>query len=484
MMPLHVPTQSKPAALARGLFKLERNGKYEEALKELTDIWPDFDLDPEIGSFEIQDAAEILLRCGCLIGFHGHIAQIPNSQLRSKDLLTNARERFLSLKNFEKAAECENYVALALWRTREFNEAEIWIEEALARQLPILSDTRLYSHIAKSMVDRSFERYEEIFANLKKLEPEFLRYGDAFLTGSFYTNIALALKNLGNKSEAIGHFELARYYHQRSRHKIYLGTVENKLAQIYKETGKFSRAHESIDNATRIFKQLKDKTREGFSLDTKALIYFAESKYNDALRTVEKALLILGKSENFGYLIETLLTKAKILLHLDKFSAAVLSLIEAVNVARVQTGEESAVRLINDFETELKRKNEPVTKTQPAAEDLELIMPPSLARYQDYRGVWMTNDHLKNIGLDCGSLGIVVSEKINRGDLAAVTELESDQVICGFYDADFGIVCLETPSGDPQFFDEINIRILGKIVGVCQPGTLKDGKMAVEVLSI
>src|SRR5258708_4825111 len=313
MKTLHVQNVKNPAALASKLFKLERCGRYEDALEELADIWPDFQQPPKIEDFKAQEAAEILLRCGSLIGLHGHNAQIPDAQIESKNLLSNARERFLCLEMIEKAAECENHLAFAFWRTGEFNEAENWIEEALGRELPDSSDPRLYSHLIKSLIDLSCKRYEENIERGNDLESTFLNYGDAFLTGSFYTNIGLSLKNLGRVSEALGYLELAKFYHRKSRHKIYLGTVENNLALLYKQTGKFAKAHESIDNATRLFRQLKDRTREGYSLDTKALVYFAESKNDEALRTVEKALTILQKSGNTAYRIDTLLTKAKIL---------------------------------------------------------------------------------------------------------------------------------------------------------------------------
>ena len=82
-----------------------------------------------------ETAAEIILRCGALIGFLGHNKQIPNSQEKSKNLLTEARKRFLDIYDVEKIAECENYLARAYWQTGELAEAEIWIDEALSRNL-------------------------------------------------------------------------------------------------------------------------------------------------------------------------------------------------------------------------------------------------------------------------------------------------------------------------------------------------------------
>lgn len=131
------------------------------------------------------------------------------------------------------------------------------------------------------------------------------------MLGSFCTNIALALRNLNRIPEALKYYESARYYHQKSGHRIYLGTIENNLAYLYKSQRRFKEAHSAIDNGVGIFKKLKDRTREGFSLDTKAQIFCDEGKYKEALKVIEKAIFILSKSENADYLTETYLSKSK-----------------------------------------------------------------------------------------------------------------------------------------------------------------------------
>jgi tetratricopeptide (TPR) repeat protein len=389
----------------------------------------------------------------------------------------------MDLDNQEKTAECENHLAFAYWRTGEFEEAEAWISEAFSRQLPVSSDSRLHSHLIRSLIDLSCKRYEENVRNGERFMPAFQSFGDAFLIGSFCTNIGLSLKNLGKASEALDHLELAKHYHQKSRHKVYLGTVENNLAQLYKESRKFIRAHGAIDNATRLFRQLKDKTREGFSLDTKATIYLAEGNYEVALRTVEKALVTLGETENSAYQVETLLTKARILLGLNQFSDAVLCLSKAINITELQAGEAAARRLISEFEAALRLKSD--RPAEKASEDgLELVVPESIGHYSEYRGVWIKNSRLTAAGLDKGSLAIVVKDEVERGDLVAVMETETAEVICGFYDAYFGIVCVEGGEGEPVIFDEKDVEVLGKIVGVCDSGKREDGKMKVKALGL
>ena len=76
------------------------------------------------------------MRCGGVIGFLGNSQQITNAQEISKDLLTEARFHFLALYNFEKIAECENYLALAYWRTGELVEAGDWLKNLFPESCP------------------------------------------------------------------------------------------------------------------------------------------------------------------------------------------------------------------------------------------------------------------------------------------------------------------------------------------------------------
>lgn len=482
---LHAQT----AAFTKRLFLLERCGKYEEAIADLTDIWADLTGLPAVEDLEPRTAAEIILRCGSLIGFHGHNKQLPDTQEKSKNLLTEARRRFLDLNEIEKVAECENYLALAYWRSGELNEADTWVEEAFSHQISFSSQTRLYTVIVKCLVLLSNKKYRDIIFLLQNIQSKIARSGDDCLRGDFYNYYGLALKNLGDPAEALAKLELARYYHQKSRHLIYLGTVENNLSQLYKSEGKFAKAHEAIDNAAKIFRYINDRTREGFSLDTKALICAAEGRYDEALKIAEAAIEILSQSENTGYLAETILTKAKVLLQLGDLTAATLSLCDAVELARTKISEAAAKNLVEEFEKARREKESPepveaVAEPTPLDGKLELIVPAEIAHYTDFQGVWINNSHLEQAGLRKGSLAIVAKIDINRGELAAIVEIENEAVSCGFYDAAFGIVSLECGDGEPRLFDESDVEVLGRIVGVCHPGHTPGDKMIVRPLKL
>jgi len=472
------------------LFKLERCGRYEEALAELRHIWEDINSFPEVREFTPRNAAEIILRCGAVIGFLGQIKQIPNSQEKSKNLLTEARKRFLDIYDVGKIVECENYLALAYSRTGELVEAEIWVEEALSHQINKLSDGWLYSNITKSLVFQLNGKYEEIIKTLLPLENQFLKFGNSFLLGSFCTNLSLAFRNLGKMRESLKYLETARDYHQKSGHQIYLATVENNLSQLYRIEKRFDDAHQTIDSAIKTFRKLKDRAREGFTLDTKAQVFCEEGKYSQALEIIEKAIFILTKGENAAFLAETYLTKAKILLYLEKSTAALLCLSDAVQIAKNKISEERAENLVKEFEALLREKSTPVItetfseKETRDGEKLELVLHPTIAHYGEFQGVWIKNSYLESYGLQKDSLAVVARTELKRGDLVAINEVATDSVMCGFYDSDFGLVCLEGIGEEPRLFDQSEIEILGKIIGVGKTDKNSKGRIQVNPLNL
>ena len=102
MKTLHIQTKTT----LQTLFRLERCGEYARALAEIKNIWENIDELPNIEGLSSFEAAELILRCGSLIGFEGHNKQIPNAQENSKNLLTEAHRQFTELRYVEKIAEC------------------------------------------------------------------------------------------------------------------------------------------------------------------------------------------------------------------------------------------------------------------------------------------------------------------------------------------------------------------------------------------
>lgn len=330
------------------VIEAEQKGQYEKAFASLSPFWNVTSKFPITNDLTAVESAELFLRCGGVIGFLGNSKQITNAQEISKDLLTEARFHFLSLYDFEKIAECENYLALAYWRTGELVEAADWLRESFSRDLPESSSIRLYSYIIDGLLNIDKKKYDEIVVKSQKLESSFEKYADDFLKGCFNNQIGIAYKNLGMKYSALTHLKLAREYFQTVDHKVYCGVTENNLAQFFHSEGNFVEAHNSANSAKKIFQQLGDKTREGFSLETRAQIFCAEGKFDKALKSINEAIELLEKGESYRNLVDSYRTKIKILIALNKISDALTVMTAAHNLAALHIAQELALEIIEN----------------------------------------------------------------------------------------------------------------------------------------
>ena len=482
MSALH-KTARTPTLLADKLRELERQGRYSQALNDYVELVDGKARVPISDDASNEEKAELMLRYGALIGFLGHMSQIASSQEQSKDLLTQALGEYIGLGIEEKVAECENYLALSYWRTGELKEADVWLNSSLRRSIPRNSDARLHSHIVNALVALQARRFATVVRDLASVESDFIENGDPFLLGCFNNNLGLSLKDLGRTGEALERFELSRDHHSRSGHRVYSGTAANNIAQLYRLGGDFEKAHAACDDATKVFRSIKDKTREGFSYDTKANIFIAEKRFLSALRAVDKAIDILKRSENAAYQVESLITRSKILLNLDRFADAVVSLFEAVEIQRVAVGEAAARELISEFEAELKSTGKYAAPRKETSNGLQLLLPATLADFANYTAIRISSDHLHRYGLQKDSLAIIVEAEVKRGDLAAVELIADRSIRCGIFDKDFGLVSLDRGGSEPELYDENDVRIVGKIIGVGRGLPEVNGEVIVQPLT-
>ena len=477
-----------PTLLAAKLQKLERQGRFAEALKDCLVVVDREAHIPALETASREERAELLLRYGALIGFLGANSQIANSQEQSKDLLTQALAEFIAIGDEEKISECENYLAISYARLGEFNEARVWLDSSFARSIPTLSEPRIAWYGIVSWIQNDQKRYSDTISLLVSVENEVLAFDDPYLLGIYYSNLGIALKDSGRHSEALSSFEKARLYHKISKHKIYSGTVENNIALLYRDLRDLPKAHAAIDRAISTFSKAGDKTRSGYALDTKANIFLTQSDLTSALDAIDRSIDILKRGENALFRVQSLLTRAKILLHMDRFADATMTLLEAIDIQRVKVGEDSARQLIDEFEAEWKQlqPNTSLSKAVVSTDNREthLLLPQSLSGHGSYSAVRINNAYLERYGLRAGSLAVIVNDKVNRGDLVAIEDLTDGSVKCGSFDSDFGLVCLEKGDAEPELFDEQNVRVLGKIVGVADNSNLTArGELVVQPIT-
>jgi tetratricopeptide (TPR) repeat protein len=335
----------------------EENGQYEKAFRLLTPFWSDFEQFPNTIGLSGEQSAEVFLRLGGVIGFLGNTQRISNSQEISKNLLTQARQRFLSLSIPEKIAECENYLALAYSRTGEFTEAFDWLNESLSRNLTENHPTRLNSYVIEALLDMDAGKFEKILRRGNELREVFEKHASYLHKGCFYNHLAIAYKTLGNDDEALIYLKTARDLFQKADHEIFYGATENNLAQLYHKIGLFPDAHACAQKARTIFEQMGDKMREGFCLETQAQIFAAQGKPEQALISVNQAIELLENGEGYRKLVDSYRTKVKILILLDRLPEALTVMTAAHNLAALYISQTLSREIIEDVAAYIEARN-------------------------------------------------------------------------------------------------------------------------------
>ena len=324
----------------------EAKGQYKKAFQSLAPFWDNYSQFPNAVGLSGEESAELFLRFGAIIGYLGNTQEILNSQEISKNLLTNARQRFISFSNIAKVAECENYLALAYARTGEFTEAFDWLSESLAQKLPENHPVRINSFVIETILGIDSGKHKFVLNRCEELKVFFEKYASDLDNGCYHNNLAVAHKNLGNAEDSLRHLESARNFFQRANHEIYYGVAENNLAQLLQTFGFYKKAHFCAEKAGKIFAEIGDKMREGYALETRAQIFAAEGNFVDALKYVNAAIEVLESGESYRNLVETYRTKIRILLDLDSLAEALTVMTAAHNLAALYISQELSREII------------------------------------------------------------------------------------------------------------------------------------------
>ncbi len=335
----------------------EMNGDYSRAYQLLSVFWNDFRIQPNTTELSDDLVAEVFLRCGSIAGYLGRSRQISEAQDVSRNLLSEAKQKFLQLESEAKIAECDNYLALTYERVGDVKNARNYLNSAFSRDISANHPTRLYSYIIDSMLDIAERNYEVVIQSSILLENLFQNCSNKIYQGCFYNHYGLALKNLEKTDEALDKFLTARQYFFEAGHHQYCGALENNIARLYTISDQFKEAHNFADKAENTFKLVGDFCRQGYSLDTQAGIFLAEGNYEKALEYAEKGIKFLQNGENMMFLLETHKTRIRALIHLNQLSSG--DFIKAKQIAE-QINLETTTSFLAEIEPLLADYNPPL----------------------------------------------------------------------------------------------------------------------------
>src|SRR5215211_5450287 len=162
------------------------------------ELWAGVGTRPVLDELEEATAAEVLLRVGTLTGWLGSAKQIEGSQEEAKNLISESITRFEALGDVGKAAEAQTEVAFCYWRQGSYNEARVWLQEALGR-LPAGTNNgvRAVALLRLAIVERSAKRFHDALRIHVEAAPLLQKSSNDSLKGKFYNGFGFVLRNLG-----------------------------------------------------------------------------------------------------------------------------------------------------------------------------------------------------------------------------------------------------------------------------------------------
>ncbi|HEY0320679.1 MAG TPA: helix-turn-helix domain-containing protein [Pyrinomonadaceae bacterium] len=319
--------------------ELEDKGEHDEARQAMGELWQRLGERPKLEGLGQNTAAEVLLRVGVLTGWIGSKRQISDAQETAKDFISESIPTFERVSN-AKVAEAQTELALCYWRTGDYDEARLILNEVLAK-LWTEDELKAKALLRLSMVERSVNRYSEALQILLDNAGLFDNITNNTLKGSYHNNLANLWENIGkaeNREDytdrAFVEYSAASYHFEQAEHKAYCGKVENNLGFLYFKAGGFKEAHEHLGRARRLLLSIKDSASIAEVDETRARVFLAEGQNVEAEKAARASVVLLEQGSQQDLLAEALITHGTALARLRFYSQSYATLQHAIEIAQ------------------------------------------------------------------------------------------------------------------------------------------------------
>lgn len=321
---------------------LEEAGEYDQAAEALSPFWSGIPNRPETHGLETPARAELLLRSGTLTGWLGNSKQVSGAQEVAKDLISESATIFETLGMSEKVAEANIDLAICYWREGGLDEARITLRLVLESLGESRSEQKLRALHNSAIVERVATRDHDAFRICNEAVQLLDSTSNHALKGKFHNTYASVLRSLGtseNREEyidrALVEYAAASFHLEQAGHHRFRAWLENNVAFLFSNIGRFPEAHEHVARARQLSLKLADHGGAAYADDTLAQILLLEGKSDEAERVARRAVQALRSGGEQTYLPEALTTHGKALARLKKVPIAQAALDQAVEIAQI-----------------------------------------------------------------------------------------------------------------------------------------------------
>ena len=329
--------------------QLEDAGEYTDAARALEGWWEGIGVRPEVDDLPAGEKAAVLSRVGALSGWLGSMQQVPASQERAKDLISEAANLFEAIDDRQNWAETRSDLAVCYWREGAFDEARVILDDVLESEPDLPAELHGKILLRSVNVEISTKRYEKGLYTINRAASLIEDTGSDLLRGKFYFHRALILRSVAENENnhryfisAIADYGFARIYYEKAKHNRYAAMAENNLGNVYRLLEDFPKAHLHLDSALQAYVKLKDKGRAALVYDNKARTFIAEGNLSDAELAAITSVNMLREGGENATLAESLTTLGVVMSRGGNLTEAINSFVEAKETALMVGDSESA----------------------------------------------------------------------------------------------------------------------------------------------
>jgi len=305
--------------------QFEKTGNYEAACRALDNLWPAFGEPPNLDMLDERTSGEVLLRVGVLTGWIGSIRLIKGSQKIAKDRISESIAIFEALPDVKKVAEAQMEIAYCYRREGAVDEARRWYSEALARLDDGDGDLKAVAVLRSALIDLSSNRLNDALVMLRSADALFAASFNHALRGSFHNAVGLVLKTMSTTEGCLDYIEqvlkeyaAASFHFEQAGHTRYQASIENNLAMVLSQAGRFAEAHDRLDRAQALCTRLNDRSLFASFEDSRAQVFLAEGELAKAQKIALNAVTIMEKGDEHPLLTEALTTYGVVLARLNR----------------------------------------------------------------------------------------------------------------------------------------------------------------------
>jgi tetratricopeptide (TPR) repeat protein len=329
--------------------ELAEAGEFDTARSAIVEFWDRVGERPRLEGLNKNAQAELLLRAGALSGWIGSAQQIWGAQEAAKDLISESASIFEKLGLNEKSAEARIDLAICYWREGGYDEARVTLQQILQSLEDQPSEQKLRALLNCGLVERSSLRYHDALRIHRESAVLFNQSGNHALRGKFHNEFATVLKDLGLAErreeyidQSLVEYAAASFHAEQAGNRRFLGLVKNNVGFLFVSLGRFSEAHDQLDQARSLFEGLKDRGMVAQVDDTRARALIDQGLYAEAEAVAARSVRVLEEGDELSLLAEALTTHGRALAKLGDAELAHSQFSEALATAQRAGDPESA----------------------------------------------------------------------------------------------------------------------------------------------